>query len=315
MRTRVVVGLLISAGCAASAPGSPGAPAAGPVDGGAATTGGPDAGVAAADAGPPGIYAGPDAGSPDAMVPDAAADAGSLALCTIAISPDLAGAEGGLSTSCAGVPPIAAPPTGAADYSLGTMGGNCRGATSDGEGAVAIALRSPASSDYQPYVDFVEEDGGVLQDQTAEILAPQPSGFAILGRHAERDFGPRDQFLHFSFSNDPPALVNNSEITLAAVPGGGSLVAQFTWNLDHWFIEAVRFDEAGRQLSPPSDLVEGPAGSGSRALPWRSGPAATAWLRFRGASSATPIRFTASGYGATARATAGRCGLRSRRRG
>jgi hypothetical protein len=243
-------------------------------------------------------------------VPDAGVDGGPLALCTIPLPKEADGPEPGLSTSCDGVLADGTQSTGAVDYSLGTMGSSCVGETSDGAGTVAILLSSSSNSSRQPYAEFIDADGGVRRDETAESLAPQPSGFAILGAHLDIDFRPFDEFFHFSFSNDPPPLVNDSGIFVATAPGGGALAATFTWNLDRWFISAVRFDDGGHAVSPISDLVDGPAqpGSSNFAVAVATGGDGIVafsgnilgdansvygiWVRRDGSSDRTPIRLT-----------------------
>jgi hypothetical protein len=258
-RTAVALVASICAACASSAPGASAT----------ASTDLPDAGFSPPDAGssqPPDAVDGGTAVARDGGSPPAGA--GPLAFCPVPGPSPSNAAETvpGLSTSCESLRLDPSEVPAAADFGLGTMGANCRGATSDATGTAALLFNSSGSTSYQPYAIFRDGDAGLQGGATAAMVEPQPSGFAIVGAHADLRYGYRDSFFHFSFSEDPPPLVNDQEIIAAAPPSGGALVAQFTWNLDKWFIGAARFDRAGRPLSSPLDLVEGPLQQGQPVL-------------------------------------------------
>lgn len=267
MHRRGVVSVLAALVCAC----------AGAAPDGAAPDGGPSRApnaASGADAGPTG-GGGLGGGASDAGTGSGAADAGAGApwvpldagpvatsLCTMPGDggPDLASAEPGLSSSCDGVLPTVAQAGGAADFDLGTMGADCRGATSDGRGAVALLLQGSANSNDQPYAEVEAADGGLEREPTAQDLAPQPAGFAVVGVHLDLQLGtPHDSFFHFSFSPDPPPLLADLDgFAIAAAPGGGALVAEATANLVSRFLSARRFDAAGRLVAAPVE-IEAPA--------------------------------------------------------
>lgn len=264
MGKRSAVALLAAAlglACAGPSPdgGAPGGDARMAPSGGAP---GPDGGpLGPRDSG--GADPGPqarDGGSASAPLDAGGMPASLCAVPTTGGGAVVGDAEPGLSSSCDGVLPTVSQPPGAADFSLGTMGAACRGATSDGRGTVALLLQGSAASNYQPYAVLGDADGGFTREPTAQALAPQPDGFAVVGVHLDQSFGPHDSFFHFSFSAAPPPLVADAldALAVAAVPGGGALVAEQTWNPSDRFLSASRFDAAGHAAAGPIVLAAGP---------------------------------------------------------